>query len=138
MQHGVLDKSIVRRHQTHSRTAYELREFNSTLYSSITQYAIGNNQMQNHLAASIVLSLAMSSASFPSIAQGSLKDIEKEGTRDGKRYAEDLRKRGVTPDGTACAVGMAAEDASRPHFNQTQAETYAKAFGNACVGKKVF
>ena len=80
----------------------------------------------------------LSAVALPSSAKQSLKEIEIEGTRDGKRYANDLRRRGIAPDGTACAVGMAAEDASRPHYNQTEAETYAKAFGNACVGRKVF
>lgn len=71
-------------------------------------------------------------------ASQSLAEIEREGTRDGRRYAEDLRKRDITPDGTACAMGMAAEDARRPHYSQAQIEAYAKAFGNACAGRKVF
>ena len=94
--------------------------------------------MTRILIFSTLLALTLGSVAAPAVAQGSLKEIEKQGTRDGKRYADDLRRRGISPDGTACAVGMAAEDASRPHYNQTQAETYAKAFGNACVGRKVF
>jgi hypothetical protein len=94
--------------------------------------------MHTTFIAIVLLVLVAGTTSLPAVAQGTLKDIEKEGARDGKRYAEDLRRRGMSPDGTACAIGMAAEDASRPNYNQTQAETYAKAFGNACVGIKVF
>lgn len=64
--------------------------------------------------------------------------IEREGTRDGKTYAQDLEKNGIKVDATACAVGMAAEDSSRPHYTQAEIEAYAKAFGNACMGRQVF
>lgn len=64
-------------------------------------------------------------------------EIEREGARDGKKYAQDLERNGIKVDGTACAVGMVAEDSSRPHYTQTEIETYAKAFGNACMGRKV-
>lgn len=64
--------------------------------------------------------------------------LEMEGSRDGRRFADGLRRIGERADGTACAVGMAAEDEKRPHLSQVQAETYAKAFGNACMGRKVF
>ena len=72
------------------------------------------------------------------LASPTTRDTESEGERDGKRYADDLRRRGISPDGTACAIGMAAEDRSRPQYTQAQAESYAKAFGNACMGRKVF
>ena len=66
------------------------------------------------------------------------KDIRNEGARDGKQYALDLMRNGIKVDGTACADGMATEDNSRPQYTQEQIETYAKAFGNACMGRKVF
>lgn len=68
----------------------------------------------------------------------STKDIEVEGQRDGATYARDLRNHGIEVDGTACAVGMGVEAADRRHYSQSQVEAYAKAFGNACVGRKIF
>lgn len=61
-----------------------------------------------------------------------------EGTRDGARFAYDLKRIGEKADGTACAVGMGHEAGSRSHYSQTRLEAYAKAFGNACTGRKVF
>jgi hypothetical protein len=75
---------------------------------------------------------------LPLIAYAGITDIEREGERDGKQYAEYLRSKGITVDGTYCAIGMAAEDNSRPNFSQEEIEAYAKAFGNACVGHNVF
>ena len=70
-------------------------------------------------------------------AWAGIPEIEREGTRDGKKYAQDLRRNGILVDGTACAVGMAAEDLRRPNFTQVEIEAYAKAFGNACAGRKI-
>lgn len=72
------------------------------------------------------------------ISAQSLDALKKEGERDGKRYAEDSRKNGIKADKVACAVGMSAEDKSRPELSQTEIEAYAKAFGNACLGRDVF
>lgn len=83
----------------------------------------------------LITTLGCSAAAF---SAPSLDSLKKEGGRDGKQYAADLRKNGIKVDGTACAVGMAAEDNSRPELSQEQIETYAKAFGNACVGRDVF
>lgn len=67
-----------------------------------------------------------------------VRAAEKEGTKDGKKYAQDLRSRGVAVDGTACAVGLAAMDSAKPHYSQSEIEAYAKAFGNTCAGRKIF
>ncbi|EME00226.1 MULTISPECIES: hypothetical protein [Stutzerimonas stutzeri subgroup] len=72
------------------------------------------------------------------LAAPSLEALQKEGERDGKRYAQDGRNNGIKVDAAFCAVGMAAEDESRPELAQKEIEAYAKAFGNACMGRKVF
>lgn len=72
------------------------------------------------------------------IATQGTSNLENQGSRDGRRYAEWLRSIGERADGTACAVRMANEDRKRPHLSQEKAEAYAKAFGNACVGRKIF
>lgn len=75
---------------------------------------------------------------FSVAALADAKSAAREGARDGLRYALDFQKNGIKVDGTACAVGMAAEDKARPQFSQQEIEAYAKAFGNACMGRKVF
>jgi len=60
-----------------------------------------------------------------------------EGARDGRQYARDLRNSSIPVDRTACAVGMATEAESRPHYSQSEVEDYAIAFANACMGRKV-
>lgn len=88
------------------------------------------------LRASALLGIAVCSASTAE-AKPTLKQIAAEGAQDGRAYAVALRKRGVTPDAVACAVGMAAEDERRPTYTQSEAEAYAKAYGNACIGRDV-
>lgn len=64
--------------------------------------------------------------------------LEIQGEQDALRFAEDLRKHGFQVDEVNCAIGMGAEDSSRPDYTQDEIETYAKAYANACVGRKVF
>ena len=51
-------------------------------------------------------------------ATASVKDAERKGDREGREYRRDLISRGITPDGTACAVGMAERDRSNPQYSQ--------------------
>ncbi len=81
-----------------------------------------------------ILSLALGATA----AAASVGTAEKEGTKDGKEYARDLRNHGMKVDGTSCAVGMGAMDSAKPQYSQAEIEAYAKAFGNACMGRKVF
>ncbi|MGH8448284.1 hypothetical protein [Pseudomonas sp.] len=67
-----------------------------------------------------------------------LESLRQEGARDGKQFAEDSRKNGITVDRVVCVVGMSGEDESRPELTQQEIETYARAFGNACMGRNVF
>ena len=92
--------------------------------------------MKSPLVAATVLAVAFSQATFAQAQKKSLVQIEQAGTRDGKTYASDLRRHGIVPDGTACAIGMAAADELHAQYTQIEAEAYAAAFGNACVGRK--
>lgn len=83
----------------------------------------------------LIATMGCSAAAF---SAPNLEALRKEGERDGKRYAQDSKKNGIKVDGTTCAVGIAAEDQSRPELSQEQIEAYAKAFGNACVGRNIF
>ncbi|MFS8980892.1 hypothetical protein PO002_41950 [Cupriavidus necator] len=85
------------------------------------------------IKAAVILSLVLTTTA----AVASVRSAEKEGAKDGKEYARDLRNHGIEIDGTACAVGMAAMDSAKPHYSQAEIEAYAKAFGNACIGRKV-
>ncbi len=78
------------------------------------------------------------SISFVAVAAPSLNELKKEGARDGARYAQDSRDNGIEVDRVVCIVGMSAEDNSRPELSQAEIEAYAAAFGNACMGRKVF
>jgi hypothetical protein len=115
----------------HCNALLSARDIFPTSPISSTTYAM---RLLNFLTLVTVMTC---SASAFALTQ-SLADIKKEGTRDGARYAQDLRKDGIKVDGTACVVAMAAEDKSRPQFSQVEIETYAKAFGNACLGREVF
>lgn len=89
-------------------------------------------------SAKLLLLLTTLTCASTAFSATSLEALKKEGARDGKRYADDSRKNGIKVDGLSCSVGMAAEDKSRPELTQEQIEAYAKAFGNACVGREVF
>lgn len=93
-----------------------------------------NNDDLGNVMKKLLLILTM----VPLVAFAGIADKELEGARDGKLYAIDLLKKGIPVDGTACAVGMGAEDKSRPHYTQKEIQAYAKAYGNACMGRKVF
>lgn len=97
-----------------------------------------NMTYATRLLNSLTLLTAMSCSASAFAMTQSLADIKKEGERDGARYAQDLRKNDIEVDRTACVVAMAVEDKSRPEFSQVEIETYAKAFGNACLGRDVF
>lgn len=94
------------------------------------------DEMQAHLKDGLRKCADVSPAS-PTSSTGNLLQLEQEGSRDGASFANELRKIGEIADGISCALGMAAVDERRSDLSQAEAEIYAKAFGNACVGRKI-
>lgn len=82
-----------------------------------------------------VLTIAITLTATTTMA--SVQSAGKEGTKDGEEYARDLRARGIEVDRIACAVGMTTMDSAKPHYSQAEIEAYLKAFGNACIGRKI-
>jgi hypothetical protein len=81
-----------------------------------------------------IMTLCSSVIAFASPRIG---DLEKEGARDGKAFADLGRKNDIKIDSIYCSLGMMAEDRARPELSQVEIEKYVAAYGNACVGRKV-
>ncbi|MDH1055478.1 hypothetical protein [Aquipseudomonas alcaligenes] len=79
---------------------------------------------------------AFGESKCPSLTK--LQKLKIEGQEDGFRYRVDLRKNGIDVNGTACAIGAAAEDRSRPNLSQSEIEAYAENFANGCMGRKIY
>lgn len=86
---------------------------------------------------SVPVSLCIALLVIAPCASAGTREAEKKGAREGKEYRAFLLRHDKV-DGTACAVGMAAGDKNNPQYTQEEIEAYAKAFGNACMGRKVY